>query len=197
MRRRFVVLVATAAVVIGLSGGQQAKAQWVVLDPANLVEQILDAESWIQQYAQMASQIEQQAQQILQLEQQIKNTTGGRGFETLLNSTSIQAARVYLPADLQNVVNLYSQSVAGYSVITNRVQQLITQLSSLPAGTFAPSSKMQGELTQSLNTMATERAMAEQAYAQMTSRLTNTQGMISAISTTNDPKSIAELRTWA
>jgi type IV secretion system protein VirB5 len=172
-----------------------ARAQFAVIDVANLAQQVQQVAAWAQQYKQMVQDLQNQVQQINQLTVTYNAMTGTRGFEGLLNGASQQSARRYLPADLAQIAALYNGSIVpGYGTLTARINKLQVTLSTLPPGYFADSADAQASLKLTLSSLATEQAVAEAAYQSVTDRIPLVEGLMAAIRTTNDPKGIAELQ---
>ena len=179
-----------------------ARAQIPVTDVAALTQHIQQVLAWGQQYAQMVEQISNQVEQINnQVEQinQLQNTynsmTGSRGLGSFMNSITDQAARRYLPADMAQIYDLYNGTIVpGFAALSARISALRTVISGLPPGYFPAGSDLDNELRRTLDSIGTQRAMAEQAYRSTTDRIPNIESLMTRINTTTDPKEIAELQ---
>jgi type IV secretion system protein VirB5 len=182
-----------AAIAVFGSAHAPANAQIPVTDLVHigvstneLFQQIQQVLSWVAQYTQMVTQITNQYEQI-------RSATGNRGMENLLMGAIDQNARRYLPSDMADIYGLYSGSVVpGFASLSSRIASLRGTISSLPPG-FVPAGPLQDALTKAVDTLGTQRAMAEQSYRAVTDRIGSTENLISTIGSTTDEKGIAEL----
>jgi type IV secretion system protein VirB5 len=177
-------LISIAYLVLGMSWGQ-AHAGIPVFDASNLAQQIQQVAAWAQQYAQMAQQLQQMADEYAAM-------TGGRGFSTAYNNASYQAARRTLPTDAQQVLDLMT-GTGSYGGFNTKINAILSATSSLTNSDFA-SSTAATQYDESLKRAATNNALSAQAYTDATQRLDVLEGLIGQISTTSDPKAIAELQ---
>lgn len=172
-----------------------AKAQIPVTDVASLTQQIQQVMAWAQQYTQMVDQIRNQVQQINQLRDTYNSMTGDRAMGMIMNGVSDQAARRYLPADMDKLVDLYNGTIVpGYAALTARITGLRGTISSLPPGYFPAGSDMERTLNQALDALGAQRVMAQESYKAVTDRVTNTENLMATIPTATDPAAIAQLQ---
>lgn len=172
------------AFVVGIFGGSQAFAGIPVIDGANLAQQIQQVASWVQQYQQMT-------QQISQLQQQIESVTGSRGFSAVLNSSTFQQARRMLPQDAQTLLSLASGG--SYGNLSSSINSIKQATSTLSANNFSDQLGADRWMAD-LNRAASNKALSQQAYDSAQQRLSNLEDLMQQISTTQDPKAIAELQ---
>lgn len=172
------------ALVTGLFSGGQAFAGIPVIDGANLAQAIQQVMAWAQQYQQMT-------QQIQQLQQQIESVTGSRGFSSVLNSPAFQQARRMLPEDAQTLLNLGNGG--SYGNLASSINSIKQATSMLTASDFGSQSAADQWLAD-LNRAASNKALSQEAYNSAQQRLSNLEDLLQQISTTQDPKAIAELQ---
>ena len=172
------------ALATGLFSGGQAVAGIPVIDASNLAQQIQQVASWVQQYQQMT-------QQIQQLQQQIASVTGTRGFSAVLNSPALQQARRTLPQDAQTLLNLANGgSYGNLASSINSIKQATTSLSTADFSDQLSADQWFADL----NRAASNKALSQEAYNSAQQRLSNLEDLMAQISTTQDPKAIAELQ---
>ncbi len=172
------------ALATGIFSGGQAFAGIPVIDASNLAQQIQQVASWVQQYQQMT-------QQIQQLQQQIESVTGSRGFSTALNSPTFQQARRMLPQDAQTLLNLANGgSYGNLASSINSIKQATSTLTAANFGTQLAADQWMADL----NRAASNKALSQEAYNTAQQRLFNLEDLMAQISTTQDPKAIAELQ---
>lgn len=170
--------------VTGLFSGGQAFAGIPVIDASNLAQQIQQVASWVQQYQQMT-------QQIQQLQQQIESITGSRGFSAALNSATFQQARRMLPQDAQTLLNLANGgSYGNLASSINSIKQASSTLTAANFGTQLAADQWMADL----NRAASNKALSQEAYNTAQQRLFNLEDLMAQISSTQDPKAIAELQ---
>lgn len=177
-------LIRIFALALSLASGSQAYAGIPVIDAASLAQQVQQVASWVQQYQQMT-------QQIQALQQQIASVTGGRGMSALLNSPTYQQARRTLPPDAQQVLGLANGG--SYGNLASSINSIKQATTTLTNGNF--STKLAADQwAADLNRAASNKALSMEAYNSAQQRLSNLEDLISQISTTQDPKAIAELQ---
>lgn len=155
-----------------------------VIDASSLAQQIEQVVAWGKQYEQMM-------QQIQNLQQQITNTTGSRGFSSVLNSPAFQQARRMLPQDAQTLLDLAANG--SYGNLTNSINTIKQSTTTLNNGSFS-SVHASDQWAADLNRAASNKALSMEAYNSAQQRLTNLENLMSQISTTQDPKAISELQ---
>jgi len=155
-----------------------------VIDASNLAQQIEQVVAWGKQYEQMM-------QQIQNLQQQITNTTGSRGFSSVLNSPAFQQARRMLPQDAQTLLDLAANG--SYGNLANSINTIKQSTTTLNNGSFS-SAHASDQWAADLNRAASNKALSMEAYNSAQQRLTNLENLMSQISTTQDPKAIGELQ---
>lgn len=155
-----------------------------VIDVSNLAQQIEQVVAWGKQYEQMM-------QQIQNLQQQITNTTGSRGFSSVLNSTAFQQARRMLPQDAQTLLDLANNG--SYGNLANSINNIKQATTTLNNNSFT-SAHASDQWMADLNRAASNKALSMEAYNSAQQRLSNLESLMSQISATQDPKAIGELQ---
>lgn len=155
-----------------------------VIDASNLAQQIEQVVAWGKQYEQMM-------QQIQNLQQQITNSTGSRGFSSVLNSPAFQQARRMLPQDAQTLLDLAANG--SYGNLANSINTIKQATTTLNSGSFS-SAHASDQWAADLNRAASNKALSMEAYNSAQQRLSNLESLMSQISTTEDPKAIGELQ---
>ncbi|WP_455289972.1 type IV secretion system protein [Cupriavidus necator] len=150
-----------AALTIG-----PAQAQWTVIDPSNLAQNILA--------------VEQMKQQVQTMERQYTAITGNRGYGQILNAPAL---RSYLPDQWQTV---YDQVRTGQLPGITSAAQAVINAEGL-GGTTAGDQRYNA-------TLATNKAMATQAYNATLTRLTNIQALMKQANLTEDSAAKADLQ---
>ncbi|WP_454862637.1 type IV secretion system protein [Paraburkholderia fungorum] len=168
-RRRF-ARVATAMLSLVVAGAfaGSAHAQGVpTISPAELAQEMV--------------QVNQLYQQIQNQEQQYQALTGNSSFGTIMNDASL---RNYLPEQWQNI---YDQAKSGsLSGISSSMRTIEQQEGMTNASTT-------GE-QRYYDTLATNKAMNEQAYTATMARLNNIQSLMQQSNLTQDPAQKADLQ---
>jgi type IV secretion system protein VirB5 len=176
-------ILATAALCFSLSSNAFAGGI-PVIDASNLAQQIEQVVAWGKQYEQMM-------QQIQNLQQQITNSTGSRGFSSVLNSPAFQQARRMLPQDAQTLLDLATNG--SYGNLANSINTIKQATTTLNNGSFS-STHASDQWAADLNRAASNKALSMEAYNSAQQRLSNLESLMSQISTTEDPKAIGELQ---
>lgn len=187
----------TIALVVGLAGGSQAHAGIPVVDGMHIAEsiqeQIETIAQWAEQYAQMVLTIQQLEQQYNQAVTQYNSMTGSRGMSSLLNSAGLKEARRLLPDDAQAAFDLANGAAGTYSGIANDITAIKNSVSSLSNDSFTSGTAAR-QWKDSLNRVASTKALSKKAYNAAAQRLQNLEDLTDQISATDDPKAIAELQ---
>lgn len=156
-------------------------AQIPVTDAASLTNSI---QNQIQNYAKFVEQVQSLQQQIEQARQQYDALTGNRGFGDLFNNPAL---REYLPAEWTGLYDaVQNGNVAG---ISGRVDDLIA---STRAGSIEEISA--DIAARRARLAAVNRATGEAGFDAAMQRTQQIQSLIGQISSTQDPKAIAELQ---
>jgi len=183
LKRHFIHAALLALLYVGVSA--PARAQFAVIDVANLTESIQEVISWGQQLDGMV-------QQYNQLVSTYNAITGGRGMQLLL-PISI-AERNYLPANyaqLQSVINGTSTTYAPLAVQVQSNVQTNAVLTPAQVATLSP--QAQSYLNNSRRSAATLAMLSQQTQANASNNFSTQQGLISALGTTADTKASADL----
>jgi P-type conjugative transfer protein TrbJ len=116
MRHKFSNLMATAALAAVLVAAPPARAQWVVIDPANLAQSILQVTNMIEQISNQVQQIEQAAamlqQNPLQLSPELSQSISeARALFDAAQGLAFQAERVG-----EDIRTLYPETWENYDL---------------------------------------------------------------------------------
>ncbi|MDO9204392.1 P-type DNA transfer protein VirB5 [Methylotenera sp.] len=138
-----------------------------VIDAANLVNTLENIEKWKLQLTAMKDQFDQQVKQYTSL-------TGNRGFGTLLNDPALKK---YLPDDWKNVYNqVLSPALEHPAICVGFAGVEFTRCETQAKKHYQ------------------DQMGYENAYNTSVALQNQVQGLIDGISTTTDPKDIAELQ---
>jgi len=157
-----------------------AHAQWAVLDVANLQQAMQEVQAWQKQYRQMEEQRDQ-------LKQQLNAATGSRGLGSIANNPLLQAT---VPADLtQYYSSLQANGAQGLTAAARAIrgQSKIYDCENRTGADLIACQRL-------LNNAAQQQALLHNAFAMSALRKEQIQALQDRISTTSDPKSIAELQ---
>jgi type IV secretion system protein VirB5 len=171
-----------------------ASAGVPVIDAANLVNSAQQVVAWAQQAKDMVDSINQMKAQVTQLENTFASMTGDRGLGTLLNLPADQANRRYLPPQADQIEQLASGQVPGYSRLQSAVASIRATISTLPKDTFAPGSDAEVALNAKLDSISTQKALGQAAYSSAERRTADVENLVVTIGSANDPKAIAEMQ---
>lgn len=144
-----------------------------VIDVSNLAQAI----QTVQQMKQTVSTLQQQYQTMTA---QYASITGNRGLGQILDSPTLTQ---YLPSSWQSIYEqVKSGSLAGISNVADQIES--------SEGMTASTAGQQ----RYNDTLAANKAMAMQAYAQMQARLENIQNLMQQSDYTEDPAAKADLQ---
>jgi type IV secretion system protein VirB5 len=168
---------------VGISG--PARAQWAVIDAANLVQATKEVVAWGQQLQGMV-------QQYNQLVYTYNSITGARGMQLLL-PISI-AERNYLPANYTQLQGVMNGTSTTYAPLAGQVQSNVqTNAVLTPAQVATLSPQAQSYLNNSRRSAATLAMLSQQTQANASNNFSTQQGFISALGATTDTKASADL----
>lgn len=182
------------AAVLSFTAGS-ATAGIPVIDAATQVNLMLQYAKQVVQYTTQLNELNEAINTVNQLTNTYKAVTGNRGLGTLLNSSSEQAARRYIPAGYSDVTALSgSSAVSGYGGLQSSVSSIKAGMTKIPASTYSGNPEA-GALYQSqINSISTQQALGESAYGAVEGRTTNIENLIATTSLATDPKAIAEMQ---
>jgi type IV secretion system protein VirB5 len=157
-----------AAATLALCAAGAVHAQGVpTISPAELAQQMV--------------QVQQLFQQIQNQEQQYQALTGNSSFGNIMNDASL---RNYLPEQWQNI---YDQAKSGSLSGISSSMRSIEQQEGMTDATTAGQQRY-------YDTLATNKAMNEQAYTATMARLNNIQALMQQSNMTQDPAQKADLQ---
>jgi len=148
----------------------QAQAQGVpTISPAELAQQMV--------------QVQQLFQQIQNQETQYQALTGNSSFGNIMNDASL---RNYLPEQWQDIYNQAKNGGGGLSGLSSSMR-MIEQQEGMTGASTAGQQRY-------YDTLATNKAMNEQAYSATMARLNNIQALMQQSNLTQDPAQKADLQ---
>jgi type IV secretion system protein VirB5 len=166
------------ALMVGYAGAVHAQGM-PVIDVDNLLEQIQQVAAWGQQLDQMQNQLQQ-------MQTTYKSISGTRGLGQLMNNPALMNA---LPPQWAQVYTAIQKG--GYQGLTSSGEAVrnANMIYNCQGKTGADLTLCQRDL----NKTAQDKGFGLDAYQAAQARLTNIQGLMAAINSTTDAKSIAEL----
>ena len=180
IKLRSVLLVVVAA---SLGTVRPACAQWVVIDPTSLTQELI-------QVQQIAQEITLAQKTLTQVEQAYNSTTGNRGMQNLLSGVN----RNYLPTNWTQLTGAMGGGGGAYGALGTDITATVNRNAILtPSQTAQLSSTELDSLTQRRQSVALLEALARAALSTNSNRFSSLQGLINAISTANDQKGMLEL----
>nr|CAC79178.1 TraF protein [uncultured bacterium] len=150
--------------------------------PMTMAEFAANTARWAQQVEQMTSQIDQ-------MKQQYQSITGSRGMGNIMDNPAL---RDYLPQDWQQVYD--SVKSGGYAGLTGRGKQVYADNKVFDSCTYIKTRDAQRACEARAVKPSQDKAVALDAYDAAKSRLSQIDGLMARINTTQDPKAIAELQ---
>lgn len=161
-------------VLVSLMAGTpfQARAQWAVIDAANLGQATQQVKAWAEQYKQMRSQIDS-------MTAHYKAITGNRGMAALLPTVAPS-----LPAD-------WAMAMRNLSSLAQQIRQ--SQAVLTPEQAVHMSQQLQQFLAQAQDLSAANQAMAQTAFNDAAARQSRLQTLTATLATTADPKAAYDL----
>jgi len=185
-------------VITGLIGAMtllgyctRASAQFVVIDPAAIVQEI-------QQLVQLEQQVETARQQLTTAQDQLTQArahlaaiTGTRNMQQLLSGIN----RNYLPGSTADLQAILSGSASAFRALGSQVEGAVRAaavLSDAAVGQLNPAER--DTLMEDRRRVALGQAMSEQALAAATDRFGKLQSLIDAIGSASDEKAVLDLQ---
>ncbi len=169
-------LFAIVTMFIGVGVASTANAGIPVIDSTSIAQQIQQVVAWGVQFQQMQ-------QQLQRMQQQFDSLNGSRGMANLVNNP---AARQYLPADYQTILNSgYGNSAAIRAAAKVRG----IEDTRINAGTDTALA-FEANATQA----ALNRATAEDGYRKASERFADIQVLLNRVNNAPDAKDIADLQ---
>jgi type IV secretion system protein VirB5 len=160
-----------------------ACAQWVVIDPTSLTQELI-------QVQQIAQEITLAQKTLNQVEQAYNSTTGNRGMQNLLSGVN----RNYLPTNWTQLTGAMGGGGGAYGALGTDITSTVNRNAILtPAQTAQLSSTELDSLTQRRQSVALLEALARAALTTNSNRFSSLQGLVNAIPTANDQKGMLEL----
>ncbi len=169
-------LIATITLFIGVGVASTAQAGIPVIDSTSIAQQIQQVVAWGAQFQQMQ-------QQLQRMQQQFDSLNGSRGMANLVNNP---AARQYLPADYQTILNSgYGNSAAIRAASKVRgIEDTRIDAGSDTALAFEANARQ----------AAINRATAEDGYRRASDRFADIQVLLNRVNTAPDAKDMADLQ---
>ena len=178
------VLILALVLFVGVTASVPARAQWAVIDVAQI-------QQMVQQILLMRQQIDTARNQLRQAEDQYRSMTGGRGMERLLAGE----VRNYLPPDWRAMADVLDGRSASYGALATDLQVLMRDAAVLGPGELArlPVS-LQTRVEAARRSAGLDRLLARQALDATSRRFARLDGLIAAIGTASDPKAVMDLQ---
>ena len=170
-----------------LFSSTKAHAGIPVIDVAALVEAVMQVVSWVQQAEQMIEQIKSLDNQLQQAQQQYNSLTGTRNLGDIFNNKQLQGV---VPTDLKSVYG--SINSGGYNGLTSDAKSIRSANMIYNCADRTGGSKTACEAI--LNLPSQNQAYQQNALDLTQQRVLQIQSLQDSISTTEDPKAIAELQ---
>jgi type IV secretion system protein VirB5 len=182
MNRR-ILSVFLVVVLAAFGTVRPAHAQWVVIDPTSLTQELI-------QVQQVAQEITLAEKTLNQVEQAYNSTTGNRGMQNLLSGVN----RNYLPTNWTQLTGAMGGGGGAYGALGSDITSTVTRNAILtPSQTAQLSGTELDSLTQRRQSVALLEALARAALSTNSNRFSSLQGLINAIPTANDQKGMLEL----
>lgn len=169
-------LLGIAALFFGLSVGNASHAGIPVIDATSIAQQVQQVIAWGKQAQQMIEQLDQ-------MKRQYQNLNGVRGMASLVNNP---AARQYLPADYQTILN---NGIGNWAAIRATAKVVGIEDTGLLTGSDVAKA-FEGMAKQA----AINRATSEEAYKEASRRFADIQVLLDMVNATPDAKDIADLQ---
>lgn len=187
--KKSILAVALAASLTGIAGN--ASAQWVVIDPANIQNNIISHAADIAKYVQMIQQMESQLSQLQatysQLTNQYKSLSGSRGLGMIDNENFAQ-----------NIPTSWQQTLAAEEdggQIGQIASQIKNEASELQQPYFQNvDSIIQQGLATTMKQSVNGQALNAQVYDTSSDRFQKINQLMQQINTTTDMKGVAEIQ---
>lgn len=166
-----------------------------VSNAARIAEFAQTVTQWTKEIQEMQAQYQQLVDQNKKLEETYSSITGGRGYSEYLSSGQYKQARRYLPDDAQQVLDLAAGDSGGaYSSLYEAMGSIKEQSTTLNSDAFG-SETAATQWDADMNRASSNKALSMAAYSSAAQRMQNLEAMVSEISSTEDPKAIAELQS--
>lgn len=183
--KRFIIVVSTVG---SLTTANNAHAGIPVIDVASILQAVMD-------YITTGEQLVEIKNNYDQAKQTYEALNGVRGLGTILNDANDQNARRYLPEEYALVTALSNgESVGGYGSLQSLVGNLKRTVTTIAPDTFAEGTDARVVYDHTINTLATQKAIGQNAYGSAAGRTGNIENLIATIGSATDPKAIAEIQ---
>jgi len=188
IRKSLLAIALTATLV---SVGTTAQAQWVVIDPAeiqnNMLNHAQDIAKYVQMVERMQSQLQQLQQTYAQLQSQYKSITGSRGLGMIDNENYAQS----IPTNWQQTL----QAMQHGGQVGELASQISQEASELQQPYFRNvGSMVTTALATNMHQSATGQALNAQMYDESGARFQSIQQLMQQINNTTDLKGVAEIQ---
>jgi type IV secretion system protein VirB5 len=178
--------------ILCVAATRPAKAQWAVIDAANLTQSVKEVISWGQQLQAMTQQYEELVSTYDQLQSTYQSITGPRGMQNLLLVPI--ASRNYLPTNYTQMSSVINGTSTAYPVLASQVQSNIqTNAILTPQSVNGLSPQAQQFIQKSRQAAATLSMLSQQNQSNASNNFSSLQTLINALGNTGDTKSSADL----
>ncbi|HWY25621.1 MAG TPA: type IV secretion system protein [Nevskia sp.] len=185
-KRVFLSLLLAGAVVVGAP----ARADYPVIDIANLAQAL-------ESFMQLSAQLQQLERQYTQMQQQYQSLTGSRNMGGLFNGGSDQEMRMYAPGSWQQSLSILQRGgLPGNAATVQMAGQSFAQTQGInQSGTqvFPGSAANAQAYNASSGATAAAAGLSEAAYNQTQARMQRVQQYLAQINGTSDVKASIDL----
>ena len=190
--KKLYTLILAVAISFSAAG---AHAGIPVIDVTTNVNLGLQYAKQILQYTTQLNELTEAINTVTELSNTYNAITGNRGLGTIMNGSTEQAARRYVPAGYSDVTALSGLSaVPGYATLQSAVTALKTTVTSTPSSTYSGNPGALALFEAQVNALATQQALGESAYGAIVGRTAGIESLIATIGSATDPKAIAEIQ---
>jgi len=188
MKAKRVFLSVLLAGVIGI--GTPARADYPVIDIANLAQAL-------QSFMQLSAQLQQLERQYTQMQQQYQSLTGSRNMGGLFNGSSDQQMRMYAPGSWQQSLSILQQGgLPGSAATVQAAGQSFAQTQGINQSgnqVFPGSTTNAQAYNASSGATAAAAGLGQAAYNQTQARMQRVQQYLAQINSTPDVKASIDL----
>ena len=165
-----------------LATAPAAHAQWAVVDVGAIAQLIQEVRLLEDELTTARSELDSS-------EQTLRSMSGGRGMEALLSGT----VRNYLPTSASDLQSILDGSPGAWSALAGAMATLVDRNAVLTAAQLAQLAPVATYLQAARSTTALTQAMDAAALSYSSERFASLEGLISAIGSASDQKSILDL----
>jgi type IV secretion system protein VirB5 len=185
-KRVLLSLLLASAVAVGAP----ARADYPVIDIANLAQAL-------ESFMQLSAQLQQLERQYTQMQQQYESLTGSRNMGGLFNGSSDQQMRTYAPGSWQQSLSILQQGgLPGNAATVQTAGQSFAQtqgINQTGSQVYPGSSANAQAYNASSGATAAAAGLGQAAYNQTQARMQRVQQYLAQINSTSDVKASIDL----